>query len=258
MNIQEYISSGIIELYVMGLCTPEEEKQVEDMRRLHPEIHQAIISYEAEVESKMLKNGVLPSASVDERIIQKLESLKPPGDNKHVLGPAVIKMKPRTSGWWKVAAAAALVLFIASSYFNYDLYQKNKKLEKGLAENKGAATLPASDYSIITNPAITPVAMYGVGTHSICRCTMFWDKKTGKMYIMIHHLPQSSEVKDYQLWAEVDGKPVSVGIINDKIRGRFIEITDVPLQSTAFTVTLEPAGGSQSPTVSETYLAGRI
>ncbi|MGQ0738125.1 MAG: anti-sigma factor, partial [Bacteroidota bacterium] len=83
-------------------------------------------------------------------------------------------------------------------------------------------------------------------------------KNTGKAYIMIHHLPQSSSSKDYQLWAEVDGKMVSVGIIKDEIRGRLIEMPDVPYRSVAFTVTLEKAGGNAEPTVSETYLAGRI
>jgi anti-sigma-K factor RskA len=87
---------------------------------------------------------------------------------------------------------------------------------------------------------------------------MFWDKKTGKIYIMIHHLPLTSSEKDYQLWAMVDGKPVSVGIINEEIRGRFIEMENVPSNAIAFTVTLEKAGGSQQPTVEETYLSGKI
>lgn len=87
---------------------------------------------------------------------------------------------------------------------------------------------------------------------------MFWDKQTGKAYIMIHHLPKSSSSRDYQLWAEVDGKTVSVGIINDEIRGRFIEVSNVPGQSVAFKVTLENAGGAQTPTIAETYLEGKI
>jgi anti-sigma-K factor RskA len=100
--------------------------------------------------------------------------------------------------------------------------------------------------------------MYGVGYHAICRCTMFWDKQTGKMYIMIHHLPKSSEQKDYQLWAMVDGKQVSVGIVQDEIRGRFIEMNNVPAGAVSFMVTLEKAGGTAEPTIAETYLEGKI
>jgi anti-sigma-K factor RskA len=56
----------------------------------------------------------------------------------------------------------------------------------------------------------------------------------------------------------VDGKPVSIGIINDAIRGRFIEMEKVPAGATAFTVTLEKAGGNTTPTMAEEYLRGNI
>ena len=100
--------------------------------------------------------------------------------------------------------------------------------------------------------------MYGVGYHAICRCTMFWDKQTGKMYMIIHHLPKSSAQKDYQLWAMVDGKPISIGIVQDEIRGRFIEMNNVPAGAVSFIVTLEKAGGTTAPTLDETYLQGEI
>ena len=253
MDIKSYISSGIIELYVMGICSTEEEKELELLRHQHPELNDAIIQYETELEAAMQKNNTLPPAATDERILQSLDSLQAPVIN---INRNTDKKKTQ---WLKPAAAAAIVLLLVSSYFNYSLYKKNKQQEKALQSSTGGiATLPASDYTILNNPAITPVAMYGAGTHAICRCTMFWDKKTGKMYIMIHHLIKSTAARDYQLWAEVDGKPVSVGIINDEIRGRFIELPNVPAGAIAFTVTLEKAGGSTQPTVEETYLSGKI
>ena len=252
MDIKSYISSGIIELYVMGMCSNEEEKELEMLRCQHPELNAAIIQYETELEASMQKNSTLPANIVDERILQSLDSLQAP----------VIYINRNTNNkrtkWLNIAAAAILLLLI-SSYFNYSLYSKNKQQEKNLqSTTPGITTLPVSDYAVLNNPKITPIAMYGVGTHAICRCTMFWDKSTGKMYIMIHHLPKSSSAKDYQLWAEVDGKPVSIGIINDEIRGRFIEMPNVPTGAIAFTVTLENAGGTAQPTVTETYLSGKI
>lgn len=78
------------------------------------------------------------------------------------------------------------------------------------------------------------------------------------MYIMIHHLPQSSAAKDYQLWAMVDGKYINAGLVKDEIRGKFIEMNNIPSGATAFTVTLEKAGGNSAPTIEETYLKGVI
>lgn len=253
MNIKEYISSGIIEMYVMGLCSAEEKQELETLRRKHLVLHEAIVQYEKEMEEKMQQQITLPSAETDEKILKSFDSLQTP-----VIPVYTTYNKPRNTAWLKPAAAAAILLLLVSSWFNYTLLQKNKKQEQALKESKNATTLPLSDYNVMKDPSITPVAMYGFGAHAICRCTMFWDKKTGKMYIMIHHLPKSSETRDYQLWAMVDNKLVSVGTINDDIRGRFIEMQNVPAGATAFIVTLEKAGGSPTATIEETYLKGDI
>ena len=251
MDINSYISSGIIELYVMGMCSPEEEKELELLRRQHPLLNEAILRYETELEVNMQKNTTLPPADVDATILKNLDALQVPVID--------INRNNIKRQWLRPVAAAAILLLAVSGFYNYILSKKIKKQELALKSSSGSvATLPASDYIILNKPSITPVAMYGVGTHAICRCTMFWDKSTGKIYIMIHHLPKSSSAKDYQLWAEVDGKPVNVGIINDEIRGRFIEMPNVPAGSIAFTVTLENAGGKTQPTVEETYLRGKI
>jgi anti-sigma-K factor RskA len=253
MNIREYISSGIIEQYVMGLCNDAENKEVETLRLQYPEFDKAIIDYEIQLEENMQINFTLPSAEIDEIILKKINELRPPQTSNS--SSAIV----RKINWLKPFAAAAILLLFTSGYFIYTLNKKTTELRSELAAAKNApATLPPADYKIMLDPRITPVAMYGVGTHAICRCTMFWDKNTGKIFIMIHHLPMSSTAKDYQLWAMVDGKPVSIGIINDAIRGRFIEMEKVPAGATAFTVTLEKAGGNTTPTMAEEYLRGNI
>lgn len=254
MNIKEYISSGIIELYVLGICSPDEEKEIESLRLQYPELDAAILQYEMQLENEMQQQATIPSAEIDEKILKTFDLL-----NKPTIALPVYKENNRSVSWWKMVAAASVLLLITSAVFNYLLYNKTKRQELALqSKNDNTPTLPAGDYEILKDPAITPVAMYGVGSHAICRCTMFWDKKTGKIYVMIHHLPKSSESKDYQLWANVNGTQVSVGIVKDEIRGRFIEMQNVPAGATAFTVTLEKAGGSTTPDMEEAYLAGRI
>lgn len=247
MDIQQYISSGIIELYVMDLCTEEEKKELDQLRSRYPELAAAIVDFECKLENRMMQSGQQPGPGTDIKILDTLDGL----------GRPVVSIHSRQRPWWKIAVAASLLLMMTSVYFNYSLSRTNKKQE-ALIKASTQSPLPATDYAIMTNPSITPVAMYGVGSHSICRCTMFWDKSTGKIYIMIHHLPRSSEKKDYQLWARVGDKMVSVGIIQDEIRGRFIEMDGVPGAAVAFTVTLENAGGNQVPDLSETYLEGKI
>ncbi len=253
MDIKEYISSGIIESYVMGLCTHEEKNEMELLRRQYPELNKAVLQFETILENNLLRNTTDPGDATDERILQALQALQPPVNDLNKS-----QFKVHNFRWLKVLTAAAVLLLGISSVINYVLYQKNKRQELALKTNITPPTLPLKDYNVLKDPTITPVAMYGVVYHAICRCTMFWDKKTGKVYIMIHHLPRSSDTNDYQLWAMVNGKPVSVGIINDAIRDRFIELPGMPASANAFIVTLEKAGGSSSPTIEETYLAGKI
>lgn len=253
MNMEEYISSGIIEQYVLGMCSNDEKSELELLRKKYPVLQKAITDFELSFEQKMMTNVVMPSAETDTKILAQLFS--------HNETPVILinKKTIKSYGWLKGIAAAAIVFLGVSGAFNYLLYTKNKEQKEALSSVKNLpAGLPMSNYNILKDPSITPIAMYGVGYHAICRCTMFWDKKTKKMYIMIHHLPKSSDTEDYQLWAMVGGKPISIGIVNDAIRDRFIEMPNVPEGAVAFTVTLEKAGGTTTPTMDEAYLQGKI
>ncbi len=257
MSDKDYISSGIIELYVLDLCTPAEKAELEELRKTNVALSKAIINFEIQFENEMMRYTSLPDAATDDKILEKINSLK----NASVVPVNSNKEQAAIYRWLKPIAAAAILLLGTSAIFNYILYSKNKLQQQELAaqnNSKGPVSLPVADYSILKDPTITPIAMYGVGYHTICRCTMFWDKKTSKVYIMIHHLPKSNESRDYQLWANVNGTPVSVGIINDAIRERFIEMTNMPAGATSFSVTLEKAGGAAVPTEDETYLKGTI
>jgi anti-sigma-K factor RskA len=251
MSDQDPISSGLIEQYVLGLCTPEEKAELDQQRLQDPALHQAILDAEAQLEASFLRNAVQPSMATDKRILASLEALQP--------AQAIVRPIHAAGNWWKRVAAVSTGMLLLSGIGNFTQFQKNRQQSQVIARlSAQPPSLPVADFAVMRNPRITPVAMLGVGIHSICRCTMFWDKQTGKVYIMIHHLPQSSNRQDYQLWAFVDGKPVSVGIVNEGIRDRFIEMNGMPAGATEFSVTLEPANGSASPTETETYLRGRI
>jgi anti-sigma-K factor RskA len=256
LNIENYISSGIIEQYVLGLCNKEEKAELEDLRVQNPSLNEAIISFERSFEEKMMGGVIETSATIDEKILAKLVAL----DSNLISIPKQNTAKVKTINFSKLLAAASVTLLAVSAFYNYDLFSKNKKQEEQLALNvkNQSATLPLADYNVLQNPRITPVGMYGVGLHTVCRCTMYWDKETGKAYVMIHHLAPTPDGKNYQLWATVNGKQVSVGMVNDKIRGRFVELSGVPQDSNAFMVTLENGGNAAQPTEGAEWLMGKI
>ncbi len=248
MNIKEYIASGIVEMYAMGLCSAEENREFEALLLQYPELGAALKEFELQLEEKMMQDAIMPPSATGTRILNDFNRMAVKQDAK------LVQLKTPSPFKWKWVAAASVVLALAAGNI-YQFINNSRPFVVTVSE-KGQ-TLPARDYAIMQNPSITPVAMYGQGFHSICRCTLFWDKSSGKAYLMIHHLPESSDKKDYQLWTMVNGKPVSAGIVKDDIRGRFIELSNIPPGADAFLVTLEKAGGAAEPGT-DLYLKGEI
>lgn len=251
---EENILPGDIEAYVLGLCSVAESERIDALRREEPRIDKAILLFEEELEHNFLSQPYPVSVANDERMHKAIDLYT----QRHQEHLQVVHSSPKTSSLARIIAIAAGFLLILSAGYNYFLYKQNTDLKTEVTQAQSQETLPVADYNILTKPSITPVAMNGVGIHSICRCTLYWDKKTGKAYLMIHHLMRSSASKSYQLWAYVDGKPVSVGMVDDSIRGRFIELKNVPDSADGFMVTLENKGGANSPDMNEEYLHGKV
>jgi hypothetical protein len=88
---------------------------------------------------------------------------------------------------------------------------------------------------------------------------VLFDPDAGRGYLWVNALPPDPAGKDYQLWAIIDGQPVSAGVFSVGADGTAL----VPLAGVgpeqkvgAFAVTLEPAGGVPEPS-GEMVLMGR-
>ena len=60
MNVQEYISSGIVESYVLGLASDEERKEFEQMCVQYPDVLAARNGFELVLEKKAMENAIIP------------------------------------------------------------------------------------------------------------------------------------------------------------------------------------------------------
>src|SRR5436305_14532024 len=71
--IQEYINSGILQAYVFGLATPEEEKNVEEMAGAHAEVRNAIEAFEYDFEEYAMANAVTPDPTIKPLLIAAID-----------------------------------------------------------------------------------------------------------------------------------------------------------------------------------------
>lgn len=262
MTAQEYIQSGAIENYILGMADDAEARELEQMRAQYPEVNEAFVRFEAELEANCLAAAIAPPDESKNRIMAAI------GISEASAAPAakVVELPKRKSQWMQYAAAACIAIMMGSVFMNIMLMGRVKRMNSEIGElkiaanNKPADTLKNTDsqFAFFKDPNLKPVAMYGTPTHEVCNSSLYWDKKTGKAYIVIHHLFEQADDKDYQLWAIVDGKPVSIGVFRPGDKMKPLIMNNVPDKASMFAVTLEKKGGSPTPTMDQMYLKGQM
>jgi anti-sigma-K factor RskA len=264
VDLQQYIGSGIVESYVLGLASAEEIAELEKLRAQYPELDAAIREFELTLEAQGLSNTLQPPPSVKANLMEKLKDEFRP--TAQLESPAIVRsIHPA----WKTAAAASVILFLLSGIaallinnkYNklsaeYAALQTNySELEKQTeAERQKYNTLYA-DIQLLQDTSVLIVKMKGVAGKENSFATVYWNKRTSDVYLLPNLLPKPAAGKQYQLWAIIDGKPVDAGLIGSC--ANICKLKNIR-SAQAFAITLEKEGGSATPTLTEMYVLGTV
>ncbi|MCI0750406.1 MAG: anti-sigma factor [Flammeovirgaceae bacterium] len=263
MNIEEYISSGVLEAYVLGDLPTHEMKEVEANLQRYPALREELRRIEEFQESFAMRNAIQPRGEVKAKLMEKLES-RPQAKS--------VSMKTDTSvSLWKYAAAAAVVIAVVSSYFAYDYRSKWQDAQTSLndliAQNQQIAQdynrvnlrldKIESDLKVVGDPAFTRVVMKGTPNATDALAFVYWNASTQETYLSVQNMRALSHENQYQLWAIVDGKPVDMGVFDTGIAG-LLRMKPIGSGAAAFAVTIEPRGGNTTPTLGTMQVTGSI
>ena len=247
MNVREYISSGIVESYVLGLLPEAERKSFESLCEQYPEIVSARDAFELSLEEQLLSDvsTTAPPLHVKKQIEEKLVS-----GSIEEQQETIEEDRPTTSvGIWKWLAAASMILLAGAAYWAIttntkynELQAKNKLLQDSIA----AATQNAS----VSGPA--PKSAFKIAVireGSTAAASIYWDTVSKDAYLMINDMPPPPSDKQYQLWAFPgdNEQPVDLGMIELKHERVLHRMKNVQ-NASAFAITVEPKGGSPQPT----------
>jgi len=275
LNTKEYISSGIIESYILGLASPEEAGILECVMKNNAEVKAAFEEAQKTLEDLATSQAVAPPADLKSKIWNKIqqeqttEEVQPAviRDIPHVKPQQDIKLqqdiKPQSKSSWKTYAVAASVLFLISAAGNLFWMSDQSKTKDEIAKmqtEKKAQDLAMQKMNqkmeMFSNPDIQMVMLKGVEKHTDSKAMVFWDKKTKEVYLNAESLPKAPEGMQYQLWAIADGKPVSAGMYTEEKDSK-TALSHIP-KAQAFAITLEKQGGSTVPTMENMYVMGEI
>jgi anti-sigma-K factor RskA len=271
LNIKEYISSGILEAYALGDISDRERSEVEANLLRYPELKEELLKIEEAQEAFLLRNAVAPPSRVKYNLMSEIENLeKSAAPSSFTQESKVIPIRPDDSvKYWKFATAASVSIAVLASYlaFNYrgQLNDTRQSLNNLIAQNRQMA----QDYNVVNqrldkientlkvtdNPAFKRIVLKGTEASQNALASVYWDENTSEVYLSIQNLRELSKDQQFQLWAIVDGKPVDAGVFS--LTADLMKMKDVQ-KASAFAVTIEPVGGSVSPTLSSMQVIGTI
>lgn len=277
MNIQEYISSGIIESYVLGLADDAERAEFERMAAQYSEIREAREAFENSLESAVSYSALTPPAPIKSKIFSAIEmeerrsgSVSPTAEYTE---PAALRPKVVKRDFTRLISAAAVILLLMSTALNYYFFSRYKDTNEKYIALIQQQTEIASHNQILQarlleyeqamemmkDPNMYVVRMPSVpnGPDTTSSTTVYWDTRTKDVYLAVNKLPEPQAGHQYQLWAIVNGTPVDAGVFDMKEGAGMTRMKNIP-KAEAFAITLEKKGGSSQPSMDRMYVMGRV
>ncbi|MGO4288250.1 hypothetical protein [Chitinophaga sp. RAB17] len=137
MNIQQYISSGIIEGYLLGLISEEESAELESMCREYPELDMEIQHCQLRMEKMMFDEPALPPAELKNEILNRVKTAPV---NEPAASYTFINLQPKNENFitvhraWRHVFIMVFLLSKIALYIAVFYYFKYRKLEQQLKD----------------------------------------------------------------------------------------------------------------------------
>jgi hypothetical protein len=269
---EEFISSGLLELYAMSACSAEESQVVKKHLQQFPELKEELDNIELALENYAQLHATPPAPSVKDKLMSRLfseedkpvlDQLPPYPDSSS--SPVISLQRNTIPLFYKWVAAAVIILLIGSIILNYSYFNKYHDTQKALAaaeqrlqEKEKSNEAMTRDLNVVTDKYAMPVVLKGTEKMPDAVAKIFWLKNTGQVYVDPSNLPKAPEGMQYQLWGMVDGKPVSGGMIQTSKGVYHIQQMKSFGNVDAFAITLEKAGGSPTPTMDQMVVIGKM
>jgi anti-sigma-K factor RskA len=262
MEAQEYIDSGILELYVYGLLTETENLEIAELAKKNPNVDQEIIAIEKAIVA--LSSSFSPFHSV-----ANFEKIKARLELKH---GKVVELKPASNWSQYVGWAAAVLLLVGFGYQTLELTKtkeaiatvgtEKNKIQRDFAYLDQQNKETEKNLTIVRDVKNTGVTLGGQAVSPTSFAKVYWNKDTKTTYIDAAGLPKPPKGMVYQVWALKLSPvltPTSIGLL-DNFEGNNQKIFAVSQTDSAeaFGITLEPAGGSLTPTMTQLYTLGKV
>ncbi len=240
-KIHQFLESDLLEKYLLGSTSIEESAQVERYIAMYPEVRESYMELQENLEAYAKLHAVKAPEGLRERILLSVKRERA-GRLRFIR--------------YAVAASVAALFFAGASVFfwnqNQNLQEENamvnNKIQVLEADMRERLEDVRNQFIVLNNPQTRKFMVNGNMKARELKAIAYVNPVKKLSYINVRNLPNLPEDKDYQMWAEVNGEMVNLGILrdlNDKDK-----LLALPYGEKGVSyITIEQKGGNSTPSV---------
>lgn len=239
-------------LHALGATTPDEAAAMEAAMATDPELAAEVASFRDVPAMLATAEPVTPSPALRGALLAA------------ATGPRLVPAAPSAARRWApMLAAASLVI---ATLVGADAVRARRELDRLRNTNVALADQLASRERTLNAMFLGERELYLVQVGAKEAETgpgvqFFWNAKQGRGVAHVFRLARAPEGRDYQIWALVNGKPVSLVVFNSDAEGHaIVDIEGLATSVDGVTdvlVSVEPKGGSPQPTTAP-FIGGKF
>lgn len=243
-KLHSFLQSGILERYLVGDTSIEENLEVEHQIATNKEIADAFNTLQHNLEIVAKANAVEAPLGVLNRVLKKV-------DQK----PKVVAIPKQKTPWYSIAASFTALLLAGSTIY---LYLKNQELNSenntiveeifdlrnDISKNNSKLDALALEFKKLNNPDSQKYVLTGNDRAKDLKTVAYINPIEKTSMIDVISLPKLPEDKYYQIRAELEDKMVSLGYLDESER----RLKPIPYveNALALSITIENKNGKTS------------
>jgi len=253
-----HIEPALLEQYILGLTTEEESQMIELYLAQNPAKAKEIEENQKAIEEFAMEFAMHPPEKLKRNVLSAVKSTT----------QSEPLVSPKMNFNWISGVAAVFALGFGLMTFLLYQQQTNLVNQIGALENQinlledknillaNQKNQLSQQFSVVKNVNASHVHLRGSTLSPKALIVVYWNEVDQNAYLNVVDLPEIPADKSLQLWADVEGEMVNMGVLET---GKD-ELIKVPYISNveSLNITLEPKGGSKTPDVSQLYANGRM
>lgn len=249
-KINTFFNSGLLDKYLVGDTTVEEAKIVESFIMRHPEVENHYNKMQHNLQIVAKTNAIEAPQDILSNILDALDD-----------SPVVnLNTDKKQKSWYtfSVAASIAALMFAGTSAYFYNQNQKLQSetvvideeiedLRGDIAKNNLMLDSVMRQLLKLNNPETEKYIITGNARAKDLKTVAYINPIEKTSMIDVVSLPELPEEQCYQIWAELQGKMVNLGILDKADR----KLRNMPYMEDALglSITIEPKGGTNTASV---------